>query len=274
MLKVCLLICLLLVTSLLDAAELPSHLIKPCVGKDCSRCHQLSPEEATKILSKAGGAVTSVKFAPAPGMYELLVEKDGQEGLIYLDFTKKYLFQGMIISLERLEPIASHASNALVPNRIKRLDVSSIPVANTLTIGNPDGKKHLYVFTDPDCPYCRQLHGELVKLEKIAPDVAIHLLFFPLPMHPDSYDKSRAIIGGKSRELLELAFAGKDVPRPIGAWGKTQVDAIVAYAKGKGLNGTPTIVLPDGNVIVGGRDAEMLKRMLDQLTPIQANQVK
>lgn len=237
-----------------------------CASMDCAKCHMLSPEEATKLLSKGGGTVTSVKLAPAPGLYELLVIKDEQQGIIYLDFSKKFLMQGMIVSLDRFESVTSHNNGMMQPKKTTYIDVASIPVGSTIIMGNPKGSKKLYVFTDPDCPYCRSFHKELVALERLDSDIAIHLLLFPLPMHPDAYDKSRSIIGAKSRNLLDMAFEGKDIPKPVGGWGKAQIDNVIAFAKEKGVHGTPTIVLPDGSVMVGSRDAGLLKRILDQIS--------
>ena len=131
-------------------------------------------------------------------------------------------------------------------------------------MGNPKGIKKLYVFTDPDCPYCRKGHAELKKLAKIAPDVAIHIMLFPLPMHPGSYDKSRSVIESKNLDLLDKAFDGKEIPKPTKESSKKAIDEIVKFANANGISGTPTMVLPNGTIQVGMRDAETMKKMLDE----------
>jgi thiol:disulfide interchange protein DsbC len=197
-------------------------------------------------------------------MYELLVEKDGRQGLIFIDFAKKHLMQGFMIDLATLKPVAAHTQQELPQqNQPASLDVKTIPLENSIVIGNPKGAKKLYVFTDPDCPYCRKFHAELKMLAKTAPDVAIYIIPFPLPMHPGAYDKARAILEAKSLEVLDNAFEGKDVPKPVKDESKARIDANIKFGNANGITGTPTFVLPDGKIVVGGKNAETLKKMLE-----------
>ncbi len=230
-------------------------------GNDCASCHKLDEKEAADILHKIGGAVKSVKQAPVKGFFEILVEKDAKQGIIYLDYAKQNLMQGMIFNLQTLQPVSAHD---LPKNKqVSTISPQSIPVDKAVTIGNPKGSKKLYVFTDPDCPYCRSFHAELKKLAKIDPDVAIHIMLMPLPMHPNAYDKARAIIESNKIAVLDNAFEGKEVPKPSKEESKAKIDSIIAFASANGINGTPTFVLPDGQIQVGGRDAESLKKLLD-----------
>lgn len=214
------------------------------------------------VFEKIGGKVKSVKPAPVKGLYEILVEKDGKSGIVYLDDERKHLLQGMIINLESFQPVFSHPQEMLQPKQQTSLDVSKIPASSAFVMGNPKGIKKLYVFTDPDCPYCNKMHAELKKLAQIAPDVAIHIMLFPLPMHPEAYDKSRSILESKSQEIMDKAFEGKEVPKPVRDDSKAAVDAVIKFATENGINGTPTLVLGNGTIIVGGRDAESLKEMI------------
>jgi thiol:disulfide interchange protein DsbC len=231
-------------------------------GGECASCHTLTPQEANGLLKKIGGTVSSVRQSPARGLFELLVEKDGQKGVIFMDYGKKYLIQGLVVDLENLEPVIAHKSELPQQKQITSVDVKSIPVQLAVVMGNPTGTKKLYVFTDPDCPYCRKGHAELKKLASIDPDVAIHIMLFPLPMHPAAYDKARAVFETKSLELLDKAFDGKDVPKPKKESSKKAIDEIIKFANANGISGTPTMVLPDGTIQVGMRDAETMKKML------------
>jgi thiol:disulfide interchange protein DsbC len=232
-------------------------------GGECASCHKLTQQDAADLLRKIGGTVKSVKQSPARGLFELLVEKDGRQGVIFMDYGRKHLIQGAVFDLATLQPVAAHAQDLPQPKQVTSLDVKTIPLANAVTIGNPKGNKHIYVFTDPDCPYCRKAHSELKKLAKIAPDVAIHIMLYPLAMHPAAYGKSRAILEGKSRDILDKAFEGKEVPSPVQESSKKAIDEIIAFANANGISGTPTVVMPDGRIEVGIRDAESLKKMLE-----------
>lgn len=228
---------------------------------NCATCHTLSEKEANQIFKQIGGTVKSIKDAPAKGMFELLMEKDGKQGIIFLDYGKKHLIQGTIIDIATLQPVIAHKD--LLPKQVTSVDVTTIPVENAVIMGNPKGSKKLYIFTDPDCPYCRKGHVELQKLAKIAPDVAIHIMLFPLPMHPGAYDKSRAIFESKSLEQLDNAFDGKEIAKPAKEASKAAIDANIKFGNKNGITGTPTMIMPNGKVEVGLRDAETLKKMLE-----------
>lgn len=232
-------------------------------GGVCAACHSITEKEATDILKKIGGTVTSVKQSPAKGLFELLVEREGQKGVILMDYGKKHLIQGMVVDIETLQPASAHQQNIPQPKQQTSVDVTTIPVKNAVIMGNPNGSKKIYVFTDPDCPYCRKGHVELKKLAKIAPDVAIYVMLYPLAMHPAAYDKSRTVFETMSHDLLDKAFEGKDVPKPKKESSKKAIDEIVKFANANGISGTPTMVMPDGKIEVGMRDAETLKKMLE-----------
>lgn len=232
-------------------------------GGECASCHSLTEKEAGELLKRTGGTVKSVKQAPARGLFELLMEKDGKQGIIFMDYGKKNIIQGFILSLETLQPVAAHAQNLPQPKQVTSIDPKTIPAEHAFIMGNPKGSKKLYVFDDPDCPYCRKLHVELRKLEKIAPDVAIHVMLMPLAMHPQAYDKSRTILETRDQRIFDNAFEGKEVPKPARESSKAAVDAVIKFANAAGISSTPTIVLPDGRLVIGMRDAETLKRMLE-----------
>lgn len=233
-------------------------------SSDCASCHKLSIKDATELLKGIGVTVVSIKQAPVKGFFELLVEKDGNKGLLFLDFAKKEIIQGTVFSLMTLQPIASHPIDQLQPKHVTSIDTKTIPIKNAIIIGNPKGTKKLYVFTDPDCPYCRKMHSELRKLEKIAPDVAIFVMLDPLPMHPRAYDKARVVLETNTQEILDMAFSGKEVPKPVMDDSKKRIDANINFAKASGVSGTPTMVMPDGKLNAGVMDAETLKKMLDE----------
>lgn len=232
-------------------------------GGACATCHTLTEKEASSILAKTGTTVTSVKHSPARGLFELLVEREGQKGLILMDYGKKHLIQGMVVDIERLQPASAHQQDLPQPKQQTSLDVNTIPTKLAVIMGNPKGSKKLYVFTDPDCPYCQKGHAELKQLANIAPDVAIYIMLFPLPMHPNAYDKARVVLETKSLELLDKAFEGKDVPKPKNESSKAAIDEIIKFANANGISGTPTLVMPDGSIQVGMRDAQSMKQMLE-----------
>jgi len=86
-------------------------------------------------------------------------------------------------------------------------------------------------------------------------------MLYPLQqLHPQAYDKARVVLSTKSRSNLDKAFEGKELPKPKGEAGKAAVDAVIKFAQEQGINSTPMILLVDGKVYKGQRDAESIKQ--------------
>ncbi len=93
-------------------------------GGVCASCHSLTEKDATELLKKTGGTVTSVKQSPAKGLFELLVEKDGQKGILLMDYGKKHLIQGMVVDIETLQPVSAHQQDLPQPKQQTSVDVT------------------------------------------------------------------------------------------------------------------------------------------------------
>lgn len=231
-------------------------------GGDCAGCHSLTVKEAN-ILLKGMGEVKQVKTPAVRGLWELEFEKDGKKAIAYVDYGKKHLIPGPVYSIATRTPIAEAAATkpakpAAKPAKVK---VSSIPLVNSVILGDPAAKKKLFVFTDPDCPFCSKLHAELKKLVETEKNLAVYVKLFPLKMHPNAYDKSRAIMSGDANKLLDDAFSGAVLPIPAPDAGKG-VDETIKLAQTLGITATPTLVLPDGTVMPGYRDAAEIRKLL------------
>lgn len=83
---------------------------------DCARCHSLSEKDATEILKPLELTVKSVRHAPVSGMFEVRAEKSGSEGIIYIDYGKKYLMQGVIVAAPKSEAVSSSSRPAAREN--------------------------------------------------------------------------------------------------------------------------------------------------------------
>ncbi len=99
------------------------------------------------------------------------------------------------------------------------------------------------------------------KIIKERDDIMFYIKMYPLRSHPAAYRKSKAIVCAKSLRLLEDAFAGKTLPEPTCE--TTEVDDNIALAEELGITGTPAIILPDGAIVSGYKDADELVKMIE-----------
>ena len=226
------------------------------VTKDCSECHKLSKEEAGKILGKIVDNVVAVAPGPFPGVWEVDVDQNGRIYPLYLDYSLKFFFSGQFIRLSDMANLTS-----LRHQDLNRVDVASIPVQDAIRVGSKAAKKTVIVLSDPTCPYCVKLHGEIKKAAAKDPDVAFLVMPYPRNRNDKAtYENCLAVACSKTEKALDDAFAGKTLPA---ADCKTAaVDDTIRLAARLKIEGTPTMILPDGRMISGYREAEALLALL------------
>ncbi|MBZ0157423.1 MAG: thioredoxin fold domain-containing protein [Alphaproteobacteria bacterium] len=95
---------------------------------------------------------------------------------------------------------------------------------------------------------------------KERPDITFYIKMYPLKSHPGAYEKAKAIVCEKSLALLEDAFAGKTLPKAKCTTSVLEENS--RLAEKLGIASTPTLVLSDGRVVPGYRDAKTLKEMI------------
>lgn len=227
---------------------------------NCSKCHKITNEEALNLLKEGIPDVKVLEVGPAAvkGLWEIAIESRGQKGIAYVDFSKKYVVSGSILNLK----IKTNLTGEKLYN-LNKIDTSQIPLDNALLMGDKNASKKVIIFTDPECPYCGKLHQEIKKILEKRKDIAFYIKMFPLTkLHPKAYEKSKAIICEKSLNLLEDSFAGKSLPEP--KCKTSGIDENIKLGEKLGIRGTPAIILPDGGVIPGYKDADSLISLIDK----------
>jgi thiol:disulfide interchange protein DsbC len=221
--------------------------------------HALTTAEAGKLL-KHFGKVTGVKPAPIKGLYEVTLRQGNRQMAAYIDFSKKHILAGRIYDIASRKMITPLPTE--VPVRLSKAQLDKIKPENSILMGNPKGTQRMFVFTDPDCPYCKRLYGELKKLMPMEPDLSIYIKMYPLKMHYGAYDKARVILAAHSLDMLDKAFAGGKLP-PAGEKDRKQpIDETIKLAESLGIRGTPAMVFPDGRLVIGFRSAGAMHALL------------
>jgi thiol:disulfide interchange protein DsbC len=236
-----------------------------CSG-DCVSCHPIKKEDFVKMFKQIDptAKVLDVQQAPVKGLFQLTMETPKSKGIVYMDYGKKHIISGNIIDVSSKVNLTAIKAEQVNSSTVKP---ERIPTKNALILGNPKGKKTLYVFTDPDCPYCSKLHPELKDLVRADKELRIALILTPLNSHPDAGWKSQAIITRSHKDMpgamtmLEDNYSKKSWAKP-GNQNMGPVTANVKYSKEIGVKLLPSIVLPNGKVIEGYKTKEELKTLL------------
>ncbi len=229
--------------------------------EDCMKCHSMSKQDVKQILNKLGAPEAEpleIKTSPLKGLWEVIIDDRGKGGILYVGFSKRHVIAGPIFEVDTGLNKTEEAFGRVNRNLIRYVDFAKISLDNALVMGRKDAKHKVVVFTDPDCPFCGKIHEELKKVLAETDEIAFYLKLMPLAMHPEAFWKSQSILCRNSIELLEDNFAKKDIPRPE-CDKKDEVESNLRLAAELGITGTPTLIFPDGMVLVGGKDAKTLK---------------
>lgn len=116
-------------------------------GQDCSKCHTLTNDEARELLKGIFPdiKILDIKASPAKGFWEVFSEAGRKKGLVYVDFSKKYLILGSMISIKERKNLTQERFTEL-----NKVDTSQIPLGDALLMGDQNAKHKIIVFHDPD----------------------------------------------------------------------------------------------------------------------------
>lgn len=233
--------------------------------ENCSLCHQLKVEEAQQLVDKFSPDmkinVAGVKTSPSQGLWEINMLTPQGKTITYIDYSKKHIIIGRLINIQTKEDLTK---KSII--EVSKVDVSSIPLENSIEMGASNAKHKIIVFTDPQCPFCKKLHEQLHVLVKDRSDIAVNIILFPLvKIHPDSHKVSETIMCSKKPiDALDKFFAdGKKDTNDSKCDKKKIIDANIELAGKLGITGTPTVVFPDGRIMAGALTAQYIIKELN-----------
>jgi len=115
--------------------------------QDCSKCHTLSKEQATKTLSEMipDVKVLTIKSSAIKGIWEVGIDTQGRKIVVYLDYSGKHLIAGNLFAIQTKTNLTQETLQ-----EINKVDVSQIPLKDALVMGEKNAKYKVIVFDDPD----------------------------------------------------------------------------------------------------------------------------
>jgi thiol:disulfide interchange protein DsbC len=194
--------------------------------------------------------VAHISPSGVEGILEVLTDDNR---IIYTDTSGKHLFNGHLFDLDTQQDLTERRIED-----ITRVDVKQLPLADAFDIVHGDGKRQLYLFEDPDCPYCKKFEEQLPKLN----DVTLHIFLFPLTtIHPHAYEHALGVWCAKDRQKAWTDKMLKGIEPPA-AKCANPIDRNLALGEKIHIDGTPTIVFADGRVHGGLMSVEELAHAL------------
>ncbi len=209
-------------------------------------------EEAVKKAIEPhfpGAKIESLRKTPYLGLYEALI---GGE-LFYTDEKAEYFFFGHIVDTKTRPSVTNERLQEIKAAR--RVPLHSLPLEFAIKIVKGNGERKLAVFTDPNCPYCKQLEKELLKIT----DVTIYTLLYPVLR--GSVELSTSIWCSQDQVKAWDDFMLRGVA-PKEQDCETPIPTLLRSGQENRVTGTPTLVFADGSIVGGMIPAEAIEEQL------------
>ena len=201
--------------------------------------------------------VKSVTATPIPGLYEIYA--GGQ--LLYADENGNHLLMGPLVDTQTRKNLTQERMQVLTAVKF-----DSLPLDQAISMVKGKGERKIAVFSDPDCPYCKRLEAELVKMDNLT----VYLFLMPLAdLHPNATAISKDIwcSADRAKAWSEYVLEGKKPES--GKTCENPIDAIATLASNLGISGTPAIVLADGRRFDGAMPAAKLESILPKSVEVK-----
>lgn len=203
--------------------------------------------------------VDQVNMTPINGVYEVV---SGRK-VFYVDSTGRYAMLGNLVDLDTKKSLTEKTIKTLTV-----VDWNQLPLLLALrnTIGA--GNRRIAIFTDPDCPFCKRLEQDTIAKLK---DVVVYEFLFPLPIHENGMIDSRKILCSQNPEVTFASWMilSKKLPEKTSCHNATKLIKIQEVGNDiVGIEATPTIILPNGQIISGLVPADYLNKLITETSGV------
>jgi thiol:disulfide interchange protein DsbC len=205
-----------------------------------------------------GVRIDSIAPAPLPGFYQVI----GSGQLVYVSTDGKYMLNGDLVELGNRRNLSERAWAAF-----RKAELAKVPAAQRIVFAPPHPKYTVTVFSDVNCGYCRMFHSHIAQLN--AEGIAVEYLAWPregvttTAGNPtETYTEMVSVWCAADRKAAFTAAKQGKQPKPAQCANpvKDEFDLGVRL----GVNGTPTILGPDGMVLGGYVPPDKLLQLLQQ----------
>jgi thiol:disulfide interchange protein DsbC len=215
-------------------------LLLACAG--CAQAEDPQLDKVRKAVTAKLPGVTPEMITPstAPGIYQI------QKGSVfgYVTGDGRFLIQGDMVDLVTGEEVTEKQRQDARLALLKQFGPSQV-----IEFAPANLKYWVTVFTDIDCGYCRKLHSEMPEYH--AQGIGIRYLFYPRSgPNTASFEQAKAVwCSADRKEALTQAKRGVRISAPTNCDNPVQKHYDTGEALG--INATPMLILPDGEIVRG-----------------------
>ena len=193
--------------------------------------------------------INDLKITEMSGLYSGTLDNQ----IVYVNEDAQHIFVGSMIRLKDQHNLTKDLT--LQQNMV---DFKKLPLNDAVKTVRGNGKRQLAIFSDPNCPYCKTLEGNLAQLN----DVTIYTFIYPIKTQ--SIIPSKQIWCSANKEFAWKNLLQKGIKPTAAADCATPIERNLELGKRLGLNGTPAIIFSNGYKVMGAYPAEKIQQIWTQ----------
>ncbi len=192
-----------------------------------------------------------------PSVCEVVLKVGPQPIIFYTSKDGKYMLAGNLIDLANKQNLTHVRQQELM--RISQDLLKELQNHTDFVFGKVGSQKYIYLWTDPDCPFCKRSEP-IVEKWAIDRGVEVRVILYPLPIHPQAFGKSVALICDKKGwEEYKSGYTSDNQCEE----GKKKIESNLLLAERYGIHATPTFIGMNGKIHVGVPTEQDLDKLIN-----------
>ncbi|MGZ8257175.1 MAG: DsbC family protein [Gallionella sp.] len=222
-----------------------------CAATSESESSEITEITATLKMNYPSTQIDSVRATSISGIYEVVMGKN----IGYTNAEGRYFLFGHLFDMRTQQDLTQTVLDKL--NTIKFAD---LPLKDAVKTIHGKGERVVAVFSDPDCPYCKKLEGELAALK----NVTLYTFLMPLEgLHPQAVAKAKAIWCSKNPNATMHNYMVEGIQPSDKTDCSNPIERNILLGQKLNINGTPTLVFANGSVVPGAASVAQIEQQLD-----------
>jgi thiol:disulfide interchange protein DsbC len=198
--------------------------------------------------------ILSVRKLPYAGLYEVAVQREGENRVYYTDASAEIILVGANL-------IETRTERSLTEERLRQLSAiawKDLPFRWAVSTRRGDGRREIAIFSDPNCPYCRKFEKDLAALDNIT----VHVFMYAV-VKPESVRQTKSVWCSKDRTKAWNDLMLRNIEPTALVDCENPIEELIALGRRLGTTSTPTWYLPNGEKYTGALPMKVVVPLLN-----------